>query len=138
MNKEIELWESNEGAIYLFAGWLTSRDKNISCGATEDASPMAEAIKEYKEAYPDRFTSPEPKRKPMTEYEEDEAFNSASKWAAWLETENRMLREARKPLSPEKRIEGYIEYENCMGEGHLLSFVSGIVFAEEQHNIGHK
>jgi hypothetical protein len=74
----------------------------------------------------------------MTEDEEDEAFNSASKYAAWLETENRMLREARKPLSPEKRIEGYIEYENCMGEGHLLSFVSGIAFAEEQHNIGHK
>jgi hypothetical protein len=105
MNKEIELWESNEEEIYLFAGWLTSRDKNISCGATEDASPMAEAIKEYKETYPERF------KKSETE---------------------------RKPLSPEKRIEGYIEYENCMGEGHLLSFVSGIAFAEEQHNIGHK
>ena len=51
-------WQSNEGAVYLFAGWLTTRDKVISCGRTENAAPMAEAIKEYKAEWPKRFTKP--------------------------------------------------------------------------------
>lgn len=69
-------WQSNEGAVYLFAGWLTTRDTVISCGRTENASPMAEAIKEYKAEWPERFTKPaEPAaRKPMMEEEINKAY----------------------------------------------------------------
>ena len=68
-------WQSNEGAVYLFAGWLTTRDTVISCGRTENASPMAEAIKEYKAEWPERFTKlaePEVKREPLHLPEQDE------------------------------------------------------------------
>jgi len=78
------------------------------------------------------YTRPEPKRKPLTEDEEDEAFNSASKYAAWLETENRMLREARKPLTDE---EVDAAYDDCIDlEGYYL-FEAGVRFAEKHHGI---
>jgi len=76
---------------------------------------------------------PEPSRKPMTEDAEDEAFNSASKYAAWLETENRMLRESRKPMTEEEIDEVASRLKDArMSWG----FIEGIRFAEKHHGIG--
>jgi hypothetical protein len=78
------------------------------------------------------YTRPEPARKPMTEKEEDEAFNSASKYAAWLETENRMLRESRKPMTEEEIDEVASRLKDArMSWG----FIEGIRFAEKHHGI---
>lgn len=69
----------------------------------------------------------------MTEKEEDEAFNSASKYAAWLETENRMLRESRKPMTEEEIDEVASRLKDArMSWG----FIEGIRFAEKHHGIG--
>lgn len=44
--------------IYDFAGWLTCRPGVMPVGETSDAAPMAEAVGEYLDKFPDRFTSP--------------------------------------------------------------------------------
>ena len=68
-------------------------------------------------------------KKPMTEEAEDEAFNSASKYAAWLETENRILREAKKPMTEREMTDAYYEADTNQYE----AFVEGIRFAERHH-----
>ena len=78
------------------------------------------------------YTRPEPARKPMTEDAEDEAFNIASKYAAWLETENRMLREARKPITKREMLTWYDE----LRPKSVADFVLGVRFAEKHHGIG--
>jgi len=75
---------------------------------------------------------PEPSRKPMTEDAEDEAFNSASKYAAWLETENRMLRESRKPITKREMLTWYDE----LRPKSVADFVLGVRCAEKHHGIG--
>lgn len=35
------------GALFDFGGFLTTRDKEIVCSASNDAAPMVEAIKEF-------------------------------------------------------------------------------------------
>jgi hypothetical protein len=35
------------GAIYSFAGWLTTRETKLVCSEKHNASPMAEAVKEF-------------------------------------------------------------------------------------------
>jgi hypothetical protein len=86
------------------------------------------------------YTSPEPKRKPMTEYEKDEAFNSASKYAAWLETENRMLREARKPMTDEEIADEFGTLIRILRNGtyFIEGVFAGVRFAEKYHKIGDK
>jgi len=71
-------------------------------------------------------------KKPMTEDAEDEAFNSASKYAAWLETENRMLREARKPITKREMLTWYDE----LRPKSVADFVLGFRCAEKHHGIG--
>lgn len=44
--------------IYDFAGWLTCRPGVMPVGETSDAAPMAEAVGEYLDKFPDRFTAP--------------------------------------------------------------------------------
>ena len=68
----------------------------------------------------------------MTEDAEDEAFNIASKYAAWLETENRMLREARKPITKREMLTWYDE----LRPKSVADFVLGVRFAEKHHGIG--
>jgi hypothetical protein len=75
---------------------------------------------------------PEPARKPMTEDADDEAFNSASKYAAWLETENRMLRESRKPITKREMLTWYDE----LRPKSVADFVLGVRCAEKHHGIG--
>ena len=41
--------------IYDFAGWLTTRPGVMPVGSSSNAAPMAEAVKEYIETYPERF-----------------------------------------------------------------------------------
>ena len=42
-----------------------------------------------------------------------------------------------KPMTGEKRTEGYIELEGTLGsDAHLWSFLSGICWAEKHHGIG--
>jgi len=48
---ERELKELIKGAVYNFAGYLTTRDKTIKAGATEDASPMAKAVEDWTRVY---------------------------------------------------------------------------------------
>ena len=76
--------------------------------------------------HPPTKTAP---KKPMTEEAEDEAFNSASKYAAWLETENRILREAKKPMTEREMTDAYYEADTNQYE----AFVEGIRFAERHH-----
>lgn len=37
------------GAIYDFAGWLTTRSESVTCSSAHDASPMVELIREWAE-----------------------------------------------------------------------------------------
>lgn len=68
----------------------------------------------------------------MTEDADDEAFNSASKYAAWLETENRMLRESRKPITKREMLTWYDE----LRPKSVADFVLGVRCAEKHHGIG--
>ena len=47
-----------ETDIYDFAGWLTTREGVMKVGASSEASPMAEAVGEYINTFPERFSSP--------------------------------------------------------------------------------
>lgn len=34
-------------ALYAFVGWLTTRDKEVSLGATNDCAPIAELVSKF-------------------------------------------------------------------------------------------
>ena len=123
-------WQSNEGAVYLFAGWLTTRDTIISCGRTENAAPMAEAIKEYKAEWPERFTKPA----------EPEADHFCDSNCTWLDHHPQCIRAnpvARKPLTEEE-----IDKEIATNDNHWLTdlgcFSAGVRFAEKYHGIANE
>lgn len=47
------------GAVFDFAGFLTTRKKVISVGASEDAAPMADLVQEFlkKRGFDDKYTA---------------------------------------------------------------------------------
>jgi hypothetical protein len=47
-----------ETDIYDFAGWLTTREGVMKVGASSEACSMAEAVGEYIDTFPERFSSP--------------------------------------------------------------------------------
>jgi len=47
-----------ETDIYDFAGWLTTREGVMKVGASSEAGSMAEAVGEYINTFPERFSSP--------------------------------------------------------------------------------
>ena len=51
-------------------------------------------------------------------------------------TQKRLAIQRGKPMTGEKRTEGYIELEGTLGpDAHLWSFLSGICWAEKHHGI---
>jgi len=142
-------WQSNEGAVYLFAGWLTTRDKVISCGRTENASPMAEAIKEYKAEYPERFGNPtEPESdEPVAWYHPsgdgyDSNFRdhevvkacTGNPWTGWIPLYIRP-ESARKPMSLDECLKRWEVAKMMYGFTDNSTFIAGVRFAEKHHGI---
>jgi hypothetical protein len=129
-------WQSNEGAVYLFAGWLTTRDKVISCGSTENAAPMADAIKEYEAEWPERFTKPaaseadEPTDIPTIAYQLGYQEGKKSKPSPAI----------RKPMTEEeidKTMESWQSRMDVRSDARWgAGFKSGIRFAEKHHGVG--
>lgn len=56
MSKEkLYVYKLSEIDIYDFAGWLTTRKGVMEVGSSCPVSPMAEAVGEYIEKFPERF-----------------------------------------------------------------------------------
>jgi hypothetical protein len=121
-------WQSNEGAVYLFAGWLTTRDAVISCGITENAAPMAKAIKEYEAEWPERFTKPA-----ASEADEPTDIPTIAYQLGYQEgKKTRPSPATRKPMTEEE-----IDEEIATNEHYCeRSFAEGVRWAEKHHGIG--
>ena len=61
-------WALSPTDIYDFAGWLTTRPGTLMVGSKHEAGPMAEAVGEYLQTFPDRFVAL-PQREPLTDEE---------------------------------------------------------------------
>ena len=67
-------------------------------------------------------------KNPSTSISSEEVDKSTQKRLA--------IQKAKKPMTGEKRTEGYIELEGTLGpDAHLWSFLSGICWAEKHHGI---